>query len=243
MRVTRPAIALLLFFPVVVLAAEPSAADIAAKVDAYVQPFVESNNFSGVILIAQGGKVQVRKAYGLANYELGVPNTPETKFQIASVSKPFTAIAVLLLEERGKLSAQDPVSRYVPDYPNGDKITIHHLLTHTSGIPNVNSMPEYDQRSRFPATPAQLVEIFKNKPADFAPGARYSYSNSNYNLLALILEKVSGQSYGEFVRASILQPLGMKDTGHPRAGELLAQRASGYQPAGMKGVESAPYLD
>lgn len=224
-------------------AAEPPSPDLAAKVDAYVQPFVESNNFSGVILIAQGNKVLVRKAYGLANYELGVANTPDTKFQIASVSKSFTALAILLLEERGKLSVSDPLSRYIPDYPNGEKITLHHLLTHTSGIPNINAMPEYTQKSRFPATTAQLVEIFKNKPADFAPGARYSYSNSNYNLLAFILEKVSGESYGDFLRANILEPLGMNNTAHPRAGEILTLRASGYQPLRMKEVENAPYLD
>jgi len=231
MRAIRVAVFVSVFGVAGLWAAEPPAAEIAAKVDAYVQPFVASNNFSGVILIAHGGKVLVRKAYGLANYELGVANTPDTKFQIASVSKPFTAIAILLLEERGKLSMSDPLSRYIPDYPNADK------------IPNINAMPEYEQKSRFPATTAQLVEIFKNKPPDFAPGARYSYSNSNYNLLAFIIEKVSGQSYGEFLRSNILDPLGMKSTGHGRADDLLPQRASGYQPLRMKEVANAPYLD
>lgn len=215
-----------------------------AKVDAYVRPYVESNNFSGAILIARGGKVLVSKGYGMASLELGVRNTPQTRFHIASVSKSFTAAAILLLEERGKLSVRDPVSKYVPDYPQGDRILLHHLLTHTSGIPNINNFPEYPLLSQSPQTPAQLVEVFKKRPLDFQPGEKYAYSNSNYNLLALILEKVSGQPYGDFLQQNIFAPLGMTHTLHDgRAAGLIPDRASGYVPAGFDGLENAPFLD
>ena len=111
------------------------------RVDKFVQPYVASNNFTGVILVRREGRVQLNQGYGMANYELGVANSPESRFHIASVTKAFTAAAALLLAERGKLSLEDPVSRYLPDYPQGDRIRIEHLLKHTAGIPNLGSGP------------------------------------------------------------------------------------------------------
>ena len=230
--------------PVGVAGQRASAPGLEAEVDAYLKPYLDGHNFSGVVLIAREGKIVLHKGYGQANYELDVPNTPAIKFHLASVSKPFTAAAILLLEERGLLSISDPVARFIPDYPNGDRITLHHLLTHTSGIPNINDFPEYEQASKFPHTPAGLVALFKDKPLDFAPGERYRYSNSNYNLLAYIIEKVSGQSYGEFLSENILKPLAMNDSGHhSAAGALIKDKASGYAPVGARGLENAPYLD
>src|SRR5262245_33380142 len=168
--------------------------DLEAKVDAYVRPFLEIKGFSGAILIARKGQVLLRKGYGMANYELDAPNTPQTKFHLASISKSFTAAAILILEERGLLNVSDPIGKYIPDYPEGDKITIHHLLIHTSGIPNVNNFLDYNAKSKFPQTLANIIEMFKNKPLTNKPGERYSYSNSNYNVLAFIIEKVSGKS-------------------------------------------------
>lgn len=218
--------------------------DIEAKVDAYVKPYIDAGGFSGSILMAKGGKVLLKKGYGMANYELDVPNTPQIKFHIASVSKSFTAAAIMIQQERGQLSTNDTLTKFIPDYPNGDKITIHHLLTHTSGIPNVNEFPEYGQRSKLPHTPEDIVNMFKNKPLDFSPGEKYGYSNSNYNLLAYIIEKVSGMSYGEFLKKNIFEPLDMRDTGHDGyARALIKNQASGYQPAGSEGIENAPYLD
>jgi CubicO group peptidase (beta-lactamase class C family) len=132
------------------------------QVDAYVKPYTDIGGFNGTVLIAKKGKVLLSKGYGMANYELDVPNTPQTKFHLASVSKSFTAAAILMLEERGLLNVNDSLKKFIPDYPNGDKITVHHLLTHTSGIANVNNLPDYDAKSRFPQTPASLVEMFKN---------------------------------------------------------------------------------
>jgi CubicO group peptidase (beta-lactamase class C family) len=219
-------------------------ASLGAKVDAYMQPYVEGNNFSGSILIARGGKVLVSKGYGVANYELAVANTPATRFHIASLSKTFTAAAILMLEERGQLRVEDALAKFIPDYPNGDKITIHHLLTHTSGIPNVNDFPVYDQKSKSRLSLTEIIQMFKDKPLEFTPGARYRYSNSNYNLLAFIIEKVSGKSYGEFLKENIFQPLGMNDTANDDGSdELIPNRASGYVPVGMREVENAPYLN
>ena len=185
------------------------------------------------------------KGYGMANFELNVPNTPQTKFHLGSVSKTFTAAAIMILQERGKLNVHDPLSKYIPDYPNGDRITLHHLLTNTSGIPNVNNFPEYATQSKFPHTPSDLIPMFKQKPLDFEPGTRgYTESNSNYNLLAYIIEKLSGQTYGEFLKQNIFGPLGLRDTNHDGdASVLIANKASGYVPVGATSVENAPYLD
>jgi CubicO group peptidase (beta-lactamase class C family) len=225
-------------------AGEPAAEDLASKVEAYVKPYLEMKAFSGSILIASQGKVLLNEGYGMANYELSVPNAPRTKFHIASISKTFTAAAILILEQRGLLSVDGPLIKYLPDYPGGDKITIHHLLVHTSGIPNINNFPGYGNWSRFPQTPASLIEKFKNRPLSFPPGTRYDYSNSNYNLLAAIIEKVSGRSYGDFLEEAIFDPLDMRDTAHdgdPAA--LIMNVASGYAPSGYDGFEKAPWLD
>ena len=215
-----------------------------ARVDRYVKPYVDSRNFSGVVLVARDGRPIVRLAYGFANVELAVPNRPETKFHIASVSKTFTAAAVLLLQQQGRLDVRDPVSRHLPGYPNGDRLTLHHLLTHTSGIPNVNNFPDYDERTRFRQALPDIVRWFRDRPLEFEPGARYSYSNSNYNLLALVIERASGEAYGSYLQSRILDPLGLSSTGHDEDVErVIPGMASGYVPEGQAGVRRAPFLD
>lgn len=217
---------------------------ISQTVDRYLQPYVAGKNFTGVVLIAKGGKVLLNKGYGLADYELNVPNTPATRFHIASVSKPFTALAILQLAEQGKLGLDDAVEKYVTGFPHGDKITLRHLLTHTSGIANINNFPEYNSLQRMPQTPKSLVDAFKDKPLDFEPGAKYAYSNSNYNLLALVIELVSHQSYGEYLEQHIFYPLQMKATfHHGDAHRLIPHRAAGYSPVGTDGLELADFVD
>src|SRR5262245_23221812 len=215
------------------------------KVEAYMKPILEMNGFTGFVQIVSHGKVLPSKGYGMANYELGVPNTAQTKFHLASISKTFTAAAIMMLYERGLLKPADSLSKFIPDYPQGDKITVHHLLTNTSGIANINNFPEYNDWSKFPHTPADLIEKFKNRPMAFEPGSRgYTESNSNYNLLAFIIEKLSGKTYGEFLRENIFAPLGMNDTDHDGAPEtLLRNRAAGYMPTGMRDFENAPYIN
>jgi len=218
--------------------------DLISVVDRHIEPYIRTRNFSGSVLLARDGRILLSKGYGLANYELHVSNSSRTKFHIASVSKTFTAAAIMILAERGLLSPSDPVSKLVPDYPNGDRLTVHHLLVHSSGIPNINDFPEYDRLSRFPQTPKTLVDMFKDKPLIMTPGERYSYSNSNYNLLAYIIETLSGKTYGEFLSRNIFEPLDMTSSGHDgNPAALLKNRAAGYVPAGVSDLENAPFLD
>lgn len=222
----------------------PTNAKLESAVDSYLRPYIESNNFTGSVLIARKGTILLQKGYGRANYELEIANTPETRFHIASVSKPFTSAAILLLQEKGRLKTSDTLAKFIPDYPNGDKITLRHLLTHTSGIPNVNDFPDYDQFAKTKHTVAELIAKFKDQPLEFQPGEKYRYSNSNYNLLAYIIEKVSGQSYGDFLKQNIFDPLGMTATGNDGdAAMLIPYRASGYTPTGVTELENAPFLD
>ena len=176
------------------------------KVDAYVKPYLQTGDFSGSILIAKSGDVLLMKSYGLADRENKILNTPQTKFHLASTSKPFTTAAIMLLEEQGRLKVTDPLTKFIPGYPNGDKITVHHLMIHSTGIANINGFSNYGSLSQHSQTPATLVAQFKNKALIFEPGDRYSYSNSNYNLLAYIIEHVSGKDYGTFLKENIFDP-------------------------------------
>ena len=221
-----------------------SDSEITNRLKAYLAPFVESGNFTGAVLVARRGQVLLRQAYGMANYELQVPNSPEMRFHIASVSKPFTAAAILQLHEQGLLELSEPVSRFVSDFPRGDRITLDNLLTHTSGIRDINDLPDYDEFARSPHSLPQLIARVANLPLQFQPGTNYGYSNSNYNLLALILEKVTGESYAEYVRRHIFERAGMEQSGHDGdAAHLIPFAATGYVPAGVSGYEKAPYLD
>ena len=214
------------------------------KVGGYVAPLVQTNNFAGVILVAERGEIRLAQGFGYADVEQRVPSTAATKFQIASLSKPFTSAAILLLAQRGKLDLHAPLTRILPKYPNGGRLTIHHLLAHRSGIPNINDFPEYEQIQLRPHSTAELVSYFKDKPLEFTPGERYEYSNSNYNLLAHIIERVSGQSYGEFISREILRPLALKGTGHrARMSDIIVGLADGYAPEGPLGLQKSQYLD
>lgn len=216
---------------------------LAARVDSFVAPYVAGNNFSGVILVARGDSILMEKGYGLANPELGVPNTARTRFHIASVTKAFTAAAVLLLEQRGRLRVTDPVSRHLPGYPQGDRIRLEHLLTHTSGIPNLGGS-DWARDERLPHSTEELVGLFKDKPLEFEPGSETSYSNSNYNLLALVLERLTGQGYGDFMRDSVFAPLGLTSTLHDGdMSRLIPDRATGTEPDGLHGTRLPRYID
>lgn len=214
------------------------------KIAAYVAPLVQTNNFAGVILVAERGEVRFAQGFGYADVEQRVPSTATTRFQIASLSKPFTSAAIMLLAQRGELDLNAPLAQVLPGYPNGDKLTIHHLLSHRSGIPNINDFPEYEKIQLQPHSTAQLVSYFKDKPLEFEPGDKYDYSNSNYNLLAHIIERISGQSYGAFISREILEPLGLRETGHrARMTDIIVGLADGYAPEGPLGLQRAQYLD
>ena len=213
-------------------------------IDDYVNAYVRTGNFSGSILVAKNGQMVYENSFGLADADFQIANQPSTRYHISSVSKNFTAAGILLLEERGKLNLTDAISKYIPDYPGGSEITIHYLLTHTSGITNVNDLPEYNVASRSHQTPESLILLFKNKPLEFDPGSRFQYSNSNYNVLAFIIESVSKLSYGEFLRKEIFTPSGMMHTlHHGDAHMVVPNLAVGYQGDGNFGIEKSDYLD
>jgi len=199
------------------------------KEDAYISSEATAHSFRGAVLVGIDGKIVFEKAYGLGDEEWSAPNTIHTKFRIASLAKQFTATCILLLQERGRLNVRDPISRYLPPLPPAwQAITIHQLLTHTSGIPNYTSSPEFAKLKRTGATPQQMVALVQDKPLDFKPGTNWSYSNTGYILLGMIVEKVSGQSYADFLKHNIFEPLGMRDSGYDRSVDILKERASGY---------------
>ncbi len=222
----------------------PSGRILAAKVDEYLNAAMKVRRFAGTVLIARNGQPLVSKGYGMANIEDGVANTPQTKFRLGSVTKQFTSMAVMMLQERGLLSVADPVCKYVPDCPAAwQPITIRHLLTHTSGIPNYTALPDFRNFARTPMTVPALVDLFKNQPLDFAPGDTYSYSNSGYILLGYIIERASGKSYQDFLRENIFGPLRMANSGYDGT-MLLSHRAAGYAFDAHSNSEiNAGYID
>jgi len=221
----------------------PSAETVAAKANEYLQAQIAASGFSGSVLIAKGDQVLFAKGGGWANAEHEVPNTPRTKFRLGSITKQFTAMAILILQEQGKLAVDDPVSKHAEGCPESWKeVTIHHLLTHTSGIPSFTNLPGYRASMPLPSSPRQTLDRVREMPLEFSPGDRFAYSNSGYVLLGQIIEQVSGKSYEEFLRASIFEPLGMADTGYDLPGKILPHRAAGYEPA-KGGLANASYLD
>lgn len=206
--------------------------------DAYIQKQVAAKKFSGSVLVHQAGKPILVKGYGLANAELGVPNKPETKFRLGSITKQFTAAAVLKLEDQGKLAVTDPLSKFLDELPEPWRpITIHQLLSHTSGIPNVTELPGYRASMRQRSSPMESAKRVADKPLDFDPGAKFKYSNTGYILLGAVIEKASGMTYAEYLKKNILDPAGMADTGYDDPALILANRASGYRAAGAGNAE------
>jgi len=212
--------------------ATPGFAQDAARMEEVVQTYVRDKTFMGAVLVARGSDVIINKGYGSANLEWDIPNTPATKFRLGSVTKQFTAAAILLLAERGKLTLEDPIKKHVPDAPAAwDAITIFHLLTHTSGIPNFTNLPDY-KSLKLEATPvAKTIVSVRDKPLEFVPGERMSYSNSGYLVLGYVVERVTGASYEKFVTDNIFTPLGMKDSGYDSNTAIIPRRASGYMPS------------
>jgi CubicO group peptidase (beta-lactamase class C family) len=212
------------------------------RVDTYITAEAGEHSFRGAVLVGMNGKVVFEKAYGIAEEEWNVRNTTTTKFRIASLSKQFTAACILLLQERGKLKVQDPISRYLTGLPEAWRsITIHQLLTHTSGIPNYTDSSQLKKINRTGATPQEMITLVADKPLDFKPGSRWHYTNTGYILLGMMIEKISGQPYADFMKHNIFEPLGMMNSGYDRATDILKERASGYQIQG--GLANADFID
>ncbi|CAO4178005.1 serine hydrolase [Methylorubrum aminovorans] len=207
------------------------AEDFAERAHAFVTPYIEAGLFSGVILVAKDGQPVFRRAYGLADREWEIPNTPQTHFRIGSLTKAFTATAVLKLAEAGRLELDDSVRRWVPTVPEAwAGVSLRHLLQHRSGIINFTALPNYyDQIARVDHTPAQIVALTADDPLLFPPGERFEYSNTNYVLLGMVIEAASGRSYEAYLRETILAPLGLKQTGYDDLTAILPRRAAGYR--------------
>lgn len=215
---------------IAVLAHESSAQVPAERFQELVQPYVDAQMFSGSALVAKNGKILFSKSYGMADLEWRVPNSATTRFNIASMTKQFTAASILLLEDRGKLKTDELVKKYLTDAPaSWNKITIYHLLTHTSGISD--NAAKYE-----PGTPDRLV--FGDVPLNFQPGEQWAYTNLGYIVLGYLIEKITGQTYEGFVQENIFKPLGMSDSGMFSFVAVIPRRATGYWP-GSNGVENA----
>jgi CubicO group peptidase (beta-lactamase class C family) len=231
-------------FVLVALTPMAFAQDKAKQIDNLVRRYVDNGQFNGTVLVAENGKVIFKKGYGLANMEWNIPNTTDTRFRLGSITKQFTSMLIMQLVEQGKLKLDGKVTDYLPDYPklNGDKITIHHLLTHTSGIPNYTAFPDFRtfERNRF--KPADLIKKFSELPLTFEPGSAYAYSNSGYFLLGAIIETVAGKTYERVLQENIFTPLQMNNTGYDAFYKVLPKRAAGYEKWGPE-YENAPYID
>jgi CubicO group peptidase (beta-lactamase class C family) len=227
-------------------APDPTVAAAGPAMDAYLSDLSGGRQFRGAVLVARGTDVLLSKGYDLADQAAGIANTPHTLFRIGSVTKQFTALAVLKLQELGKLNVTDRVCQHVTPCPAAWKtVTVEQLLVHTSGIPNYTGFPEYPSVLMTTLSPEQLVGLFRDRPTDFPPGSRWQYSNSGYSLLGYLIERLTGVSYAEFLHRQILDPLGMTDTGydvnHP-TGEAHAIGYAGWDNTPAAFVDmSIPY--
>jgi CubicO group peptidase (beta-lactamase class C family) len=215
------------------------------KIDGLMKQYYDYGQFNGSILVAEKGKIIYEKGFGMANMEWAIPNQPDTKFRIASVTKQFTAALVLQLVEEGKIKLDGKISDYLTDYrkDTGGKVTIHQLLNHTSGIPDYTKRPKFSAEiSRNPYSVADFVKNFASGDLEFEPGSKYSYSNSGYSLLGAIIEKVTGKTYATVLTERIFKRLGMTNSGYDNHSPLLEKRASGYQKT-PDGFVNAAYLD
>jgi D-alanyl-D-alanine carboxypeptidase len=196
--------------------------------DSYISGLPPTQHFRGNILVERDGQVLLKKSYGLADESWSVPNVTDGRFEIASVSKQFTAVAILQLAEAGKLSIQDRVSKFYPQAPESwHAITIEELLTHTSGLPN-NDLKDFTKGIAVPYTPEELIQTFRDRPLVAPPGTKWAYTNTEYYLLAYIIEKLSGESYGAYLADHIFKPLGMSHSGFASTLVVIPKMTEGY---------------
>ncbi len=211
-------------------------------IDNLVRETYKPGEPGAAVIVVKDGRIIYRQGRDMANLELGVPIEPHMVFRIGSITKQFTAVATLILTEQGKLAIDDPVTRFLPDYPmQGHLITIEHLLSHTSGIKSYTDIPELWASSRNDFTVQQIIDSFKNRPMDFAPGEGWAYNNSGYVLLGAIIEKSSGLTYEQFIQQNIFDRLGMRHSYYDDPVRVIPHRVSGYSK-GPNGYANATYL-
>ena len=229
--------------PAAMLAFSPLAAQDAQRMDQAVSASAQDRAFMGAALVAIGDEILLDQGYGEADLEWDIANTPATRFRIGSITKQFTAAAILLLQERGQLDIDQPVKTYWADAPaSWDAITLRHLLQHTAGIPNFTSFDDFESWVSLPTTRDEMIARFADMPLEFTPGEKWNYSNSGYYVLSAVIEDVSGQSYSDFLETNIFTPLGMTDTAIDRTAQIVLRRASGYYPS-EDGPLNADYIN
>jgi CubicO group peptidase (beta-lactamase class C family) len=195
----------------------------------YFEGLTAQGLFTGAVLVAKNGKILLKRGFGIADYDTGKPNTPKTVYSIASMTKAFTAMSIMMLEERGLLSVNDRLSDYFPDYPRGDDITIHQMLNMTAGIHGFFDDEALWANISTYHEPEDMLQYFIDDPLDFEPGTQWAYCNSCYVLLGIIIEKVSGMTYRDFIKENILCPLRMRHTSYdPEGMDFLNRKAVGY---------------
>ncbi|MGE0556119.1 MAG: serine hydrolase domain-containing protein [Gemmatimonadales bacterium] len=218
------------------LQAQASRGRLVARIDSAVTAAMVANHNVGVSIgVMRGGDLLVAKGFGLAELEHQVPATAETVYRIGSITKQFTATAILRLVEQGKLALDDEITRFLPDYhTQGKRVTIHHLLTHTSGIKSYTSLGPtfWNESSRLDLDDEQMIALFQDQPFDFEPGARYAYNNSAYYLLGAIIGKVTGMPYPQYLEREVLAPLGLEATSYCDNERVIPHRAEGYEVRG-----------
>lgn len=213
-----------------VLSFEANAQKLETKIDNLLATvFKDKSGPGAVFLVAKNGKPIYRKAFGQANIELDVAMLPENVFQLGSMTKQFTAIAILQLVEQGKLELKAPIAKYIPDYPNGNNITIHQLLTHTSGIKDFTKMKSINSIAQKDLSPKEMVDFFKNEPVDFAPGEKFDYNNSGYVLLGYLIELAAGETYENYIQKHIFDKAGMSHSRYASDVAIVNKRAYGYR--------------
>ena len=210
--------------------AGPSADSVLSAIDRTMDAPIKSGKVAGAsVSVMRRGETVLSKSYGSADLELDVPMPADASFEIGSVTKQFTAASILLLAERGRLSVDDDVTKHLPDYPtHGQRITIRHLLTHTSGIKGYTEMPEFGDLMKLKKPRESLVTLFSEKPLDFMPGEALVYNNSAYFLLGLIIEKLSGQTYADFVKSNLFDKASMRDSYYCSESAIHRHHAHGY---------------
>lgn len=214
------------------------------KLDEVLDAYARQYKFNGTVLVAKKGEILLEKGYGFRNIKPSIPNDENSIFQIGSVTKQFTAVIILKLQEQGKLSVKDKLSKYFPDYPNGDKITIENLLTHTSGIYNYTNNASFmkNEVSKSKSRDS-IIALFRDQPLNFEPGSKFSYSNSGYSLLGYIIEKVTNKPYEKVMREMILQPLNMDNSGFDFTHLKVPGKASGYFYIAKDSNQVSPIVD
>lgn len=212
--------------------------------DSIVQVYFKQNKFNGSVLVAQKGQVLLQQGYGYKDVARKTKADANSLYQYGSVTKQFTSALIMYLQEKGKLSIRDKLSKYFPDLPFADSVTIYHLLTHTSGIYNYTQNGEFMKNDAVkPATEEKILALFRNHPLEFSPGTKFNYSNSGYMLLGYIIEKASGLPYEKLARQVILQPLGMKTAGFDFAHNTSADRTTGYNMIDGDKADQANIVD